>query len=216
MAKNITGLKNTKIEINPISNNLNRLMDLHDIDLATLEKLAGVPASTIYRLKGKKKWNPTLNSIKAIAKFFKITVSQLIGEQPIGAHIVSLLAQNEVKDFKSFLDRNQEKESITSDIAVSKQAFALRMFDSSMEPFLPENSILIIDAQKKYQNKDFVLLLQDHESPLVRQILLDGTSIYLKSLNPEFSTKPEKINTSKFEVIGPIVQYKAILSRNNA
>ncbi len=45
-------------------------------------------ASTIYRLLNKKDGNPTIEVLKKLAHIFLITVSQLIGEEPLGLNQV--------------------------------------------------------------------------------------------------------------------------------
>lgn len=60
--------------------NLKKLMDLHQINDKVLSGSTGVPAANISRLKNNLTCNPTLGTLLPIAKYFGITVSELIGE----------------------------------------------------------------------------------------------------------------------------------------
>lgn len=62
--------------------NLERLMKQHNVSLKQLAQEVGVPAANISRLKNDSSSNPTLSTLIPIAKFFDVSVSELIGELP--------------------------------------------------------------------------------------------------------------------------------------
>ena len=74
----------TKSPAKRLSNALNQLMIEHNIDGVLLSKNVGIPTTTINRLrKGDPTNNPTLTTLVPLAEFFSITVSQLIGDEPL-------------------------------------------------------------------------------------------------------------------------------------
>lgn len=60
--------------------NLKKLMDLHQINDKDLSDSTGVPTANISRLKNNLTCNPTLGTLLPIAKYFGVTVSELIGD----------------------------------------------------------------------------------------------------------------------------------------
>ncbi len=63
---------------------LNHLMAESKIDGVQLSRRTGIPVTTINRLrKNDADNNPTLSTLVPLAHFFAITVSQLIGDEPI-------------------------------------------------------------------------------------------------------------------------------------
>ena len=59
------------------------LMHKHHIDDAELSKATGIPASTISRMPLNSNANPTAASLRPIARFFNISISQLLGDEPL-------------------------------------------------------------------------------------------------------------------------------------
>jgi len=62
---------------------LSFLMDEGDIDDATLSRETGIPASSISRMRLNTEANPTAATLRPIAKYFSISISQLLGDEDI-------------------------------------------------------------------------------------------------------------------------------------
>ena len=58
-----------------------------------------MPSSTIYRLLKDNAGNPTIDILKKLSSFFQITVSQLIGEDPIGCKQIPLVQPSDIYSF---------------------------------------------------------------------------------------------------------------------
>src|ERR1700730_4201865 len=58
------------------------------ISASQLSKNTGLPTTTIKRIRSNANANPTLVSLLPIAAFFRISLSQLIGEEDIPANII--------------------------------------------------------------------------------------------------------------------------------
>ncbi|STX81722.1 HTH-type transcriptional regulator [Legionella busanensis] len=192
---------------------LSHLLKKYNLNALELERLTGVPSSTIYRLLKNKYGNPTIEILKKLASFFQITVSQLIGEEPIGCRQIPLVPPSKVYLYlNSLLDHDSYLKAITIDLPLNGKCFATLSQDSMMEPFILLNSLIIVDPEREISNKDFVLLIKDqNELPIIRQIIIDDEDIYLKVLNSNFPLELKKINLTNYQFIGVIVHYRTNL-----
>lgn len=192
---------------------LSELLKKFNLNTLELERLTGVPSSTIYRLLKDKGGNPTIEVLKKLSSFFQITVSQLIGEDPIGCKQIPFI---QPLDICSFLNLHQDKKfelnTIPIDFPLSNKCFATISQDNMMEPFILVNSILVIDPERNISNKDFVLLIKNENAhPIIRQIISDGDDFYLKILNSNFPVDLKKINLRNYYFLGVVVHYRTNL-----
>lgn len=194
-------------------NVLSDLLKKFNLNALELERMTGVPSSTIYRLLKNKGGNPTIDVLKKLSSFFQITVSQLIGEEPIGLTQVPLISPYDIYEFTH--SNNLIKENIKSipiDFPVSDKCFATVSQDSMMEPFILVNSIVIIDPKKEPSNKDFILLIENQKTlPKIRQVIFDGNDVYLKALNSNYSIELKKYKKNDYIFAGILIQYRTNL-----
>lgn len=191
---------------------LSELIKKFGLNALEIERLTGVPASTIYRLL-KSDGNPTIEVLKKLATFFQITVSQLIGEEPIGCKQIPLVPALEVANFFKLNSEEKSKfDTIPIDFPLNQRSFASICQDNTMEPFILKNSIVIIDPDREITNKDFVFLIKkDNDQPRIRQLISDGENYYLKILNSDFPVELTKIIKQEYTFIGVIVHYRTNL-----
>lgn len=192
---------------------LSELLKKFNLNALELERLTGVPSSTIYRLLKGKDGNPTIEILKKLSSFFQITVSQLIGEDPIGCKQIPFIQPSEICSFLNLhQDKRFELNTIPIDFPLGNKCFATLSKDNVMEPFILLNSIVIIDPERDVSNKDFVLLIKnENENPIIRQVISDGDDVYLKILNSDFPVDLKKINLRNFYFLGVIVHYRTNL-----
>ncbi|HAT8977554.1 TPA: helix-turn-helix domain-containing protein, partial [Legionella pneumophila subsp. pneumophila] len=101
---------------------LSELIKKFGLNALEIERLTGVPASTIYRLL-KSDGNPTIEVLKKLATFFQITVSQLIGEEPIGCKQIPLVPALEVANFFKLNPEEKSKfDSIPIDFPLNQRS----------------------------------------------------------------------------------------------
>jgi SOS-response transcriptional repressor LexA len=79
----------------------------------------------------------------------------------------------------------------------SPNCYALRIKGDSMVSSMPgkdsfiENEIIIVDPDKSPQHGDYVVVLQEGaKEAIFKQYLIEGSNIYLSSLNPRYPTIP--------------------------
>lgn len=207
----------------PIGDILNLLMRAENIYPTELARRTNVAQPTIQRLVNGTVKNPQQETLAELAKFFSITVDQLVGKEPIPAleakkfaskayqdnvRSIPLLGWNEYKDTMN-LDDQQVKQIWLDihDIHVGPKAFALSMKDASMEPQFRKDTILIFDPDITPKDRNFVVVkLKQHEDMIFRQLLIDEPDYFLKSLSPDFEQFPMKTLTTEDKIVGVLVQ----------
>lgn len=187
--------------MHPISFILKSLLkqaNLYELELA---RLTGIKQPCINRIISGKTPNPKIDTLRPIANFFGITVSQLIGEEPLFQncsfnhfnrntwHQAPLLEWKNILNMSMYNKNLNQIKFISIDCIVSKDTYALRVENSAMEPKFPINSILIIDPKLQPQDHDYVIVsLPKNSTPIFRKFLIEGELYYLKPLNPDFKT----------------------------
>ena len=77
--------------------------------------------------------------------------------------------------------------TITCNIAFTGDLFAMLLESEAMSPRFPKGSIVIFDREKEAVDGDFVLVnFESYPTPVFRQLLDIGSSIYLDAHNPKF------------------------------
>lgn len=180
--------------------------EMKPIDLA---RELNIPQPTIHRLVTGKCTRPYRSSLEPIAKYFSLTIDQLLGEESCEAEnhaqasIVKLpekprkfrqvpvVVWDKISDLiNSNEDDNQDADEnyIMGNTALSDKSFAAIMNDSSMDPVFPKGTTLVFDPAEEAKDRSYVLVkLKDTKSPIFRQLLIDGEDKYLKPLNPDLS-----------------------------
>lgn len=70
-----------------ISDNLGELMAQNGVSSTDLAKLTGIPKANISRLLSDPNCNPTILTLLPIAKYFEVSVSQLIGDDVFSSNL---------------------------------------------------------------------------------------------------------------------------------
>lgn len=176
---------------------LRLLLYLHGIDETELSRLTGVSRSNISRLKNDPSSNPTFSTLHTLAKYFSVTVSQLLGEEPLNrtqlaqkntdvelVKRVPLLKWEEIIPWVN--DRSSVDKSlwqwISTDDVVSQNAFAVKIQDKTLGLVFRKHAILIVDPSTKSQDGDYVLVCEDSNLPSLKQLIFEGNRIFLKSI----------------------------------
>jgi transcriptional regulator with XRE-family HTH domain len=211
---------------------LKELLFEKNMKSADLARAVDLPPPTIHRLVTGKSTRPYESSLKPIADFFSIDVEQLLGEKPLFISDSSIDENNQSK----VLNKRKSK-SITSDKTteiklipwnqiklrqeqnfshkipfwgqISITGFATLMPDTSMEPVIQKNSILVFDPEVQFVDRSYILVkLYETNSCLVRQILIDADHRYLKPLNPDLSGFKMRLLHEKDEFIATLIEVR--------
>ncbi len=199
---------------------LRQLMDEIHISEAELARQTKIPQPTLHRILSGATTSPRGASLAPLANFFSITINQLLGEDPLPKNRIAgtynprvqgwkSLPLLKITDVKAFLDSEDKTNSdrwVSTDMTVSKEAFAIVAEGKAMAPRFEEGTVLIFEPEHTPHDQDFVVaLVQKQNTPLFKQILIDGDDRYLKSLNADYKT----VFMDKDDlVLGTLVQAK--------
>jgi SOS-response transcriptional repressor LexA len=187
-----------------VSSILKQLMKAEHVDAAELAEHTGIPQTTINRIRSNPKSNPTLSSLIPIASYFSVTVSQLVGDEPLPPHrllgeqgakkrswsSIPLITWDQTTEWQKHsedLKKDANTQWVYTDVTASDKCFAVSMRGDSMVPRFQEGTLLVLEPSLTPHNRDFVLvLLKGQKEPIFRQIFIDGAESYLKALNTDF------------------------------
>lgn len=203
--------------------NLNNLMQEAHISAEELARRIGLPASSIKKIRNRDNLNPTLSTLSPIAKYFCLSISQLIGDEPLpksrkkGSYQISSEKLTHIpliswQDAIVWPTTNSKiYPTVTSEHLYSKDAYALLIEEEGLEN-LPKGTILLIDPIIKPQHRDFVIVYRnDQNMPSLKQVLFDEDHVYLKSVILGYNIVPF---TSEHVFLGVIMEYKKHLRKN--
>lgn len=178
-----------------------------------LAQAVDLPQPTVHRLVTGKSTRPYLSSLEPIAEYFSIEVEQLLGEKPLSSDISSsqtianipLIAWEDLE--------NREKQKDTSLIpfigTISAAGFATTMKDTSMEPLIPRNAILIFDPDLQPNDRSYVLVqLGETKCFVLRELLIDADYHYLKPLNPDLSVFKMRLLDKGDKIVACLVEVR--------
>lgn len=209
-----------------LSSNLKILMELSKINASELARRTGVAQPIIHRLSTGQNLNPKLATVKPISEYFMVTVSQLIGEESLpsdksfyrvnsehrGWNRVPLISWQDAIHWPNTQKKYEETEEtvyVSTDANISKLAYGLKVKGSSMEPIFPEGTTVIVEPGRQPKDRDFVVVHLDEESESrLKQVIIDGSDHYLKSLNPDFEEIKLTRMQSKDRFLGIMAQAK--------
>ncbi len=209
-----------------LSSNLKTLMGLAKINASELARRTGVAQPIIHRLSTGQNTNPKLATVKPISEYFMVTVSQLIGEKTLpsdksfyrvssehrGWNRVPMIEWQDTTEWPASLQRYQDSEDsvyISTDANVSKLAYSLVIKGCAMEPMFPEGTIIVVEPEREPSDRDFVIVhLEGTSDARLKQVLLDGSDIYLKSLNPDLEEVKVNQLRDKDRILAVMVQAK--------
>lgn len=224
-------MKSPDPEITPgLNRSLTLLMTECDIDDASLSRETGIPASTISRMRLNSDANPTASTLRPIAKFFSVSISQLLGDEPLpkerlpGTHnptyftavrmpviswdLIVDWIDNEGANIKGKLTK-----WISTEKEIGYNSFALPISTDSFGLAFRKGSMIIVDPERNPLDGDLVLLKAHGDNDIfLKQFLVDGTDIYIRSVNPEM--KGMELLSDQYKIIGVIIETRFSLQES--
>ena len=209
-----------------LSANLKTLMSFAKINASELARRTGVAQPIIHRISTGQNLNPKLATIRPIARYFTVKISQLIGEEPLpndraflqtslehrGWNRVPLISWKDAIAWPKILPDYQKKNNtvyVSTDANVTKMAYGLTIQGSAMEPMLPKGTTIIIEPSRTAGDRDYVLVyIHSRREPALKQVIMDGDNKYLKSLNPDLENMKILTVANKDLFLGVMAQAK--------
>ena len=206
-----------------LSTNLRTLIANAKLSENELARRTGISQQIINRILSGENANPKIATLSPIARYFTLSISQLIGEEltngiPINP---STLGWQEIPLFSwdKLYQLSFEKISVTNqpkmlvDLQASTSTFAVKLEENSMEPKFAAGTLLVFDFEKKPLNRDFVLVQLDEYNILFRQLLLKNNTLYIKCLNPNHENHRISSLNKDSRHLGTLVQSRTVHSR---
>jgi len=201
-----------------LSHRIRELMKKHDL-LTEMELSieTGIPQPTIHRILTGNTKVPRKAALRAFSDFFKVPLHTLLepNDMTQGMHEtlaepgsrVPLLAWSNIKQQLSALGSATNKfpyQHIISFKKLEGTLFALILEGAELEPRFSRGTILVFKRDKPAKNRDYVLL-DSENSPVMKQILIDGREQYVKSLDADLPHPISKLENPD-EIVGVLVQ----------
>ncbi len=199
-----------------LRDNLIRLMQLKDANMTDIHRKTGVPVTTIQRICKDASANPTLASLMPIADFFRVTVAQLIGEEPLPNTPVNgpvsqrwinvpVIGWQQAVYWLDISPITQQERYTSTEIKVSEKSFALEILDDHYDNF-QKASLLIVDPGLTPRHRDYVVSHKtgSHQVSLKQMLIHEGDA-YLKPTSSEFKTV---LMNDNHRILGVVVQVK--------
>ncbi len=203
-----------------LSSILKTLMAELNMNESELARRTGIGQPVIHRICSGETDNPKVATLSPIANFFAISISQLIGDEPLPTHRipgtfnpgvqgwcqVPWLAWTQILLWPNAINNLESLPSVAVDLDLSQYAYAVTMHDNTMEPRFMRGTLLIMEPNLHPSNGDFVMVHVGSEAiPSFKQLLIDGVYYHLKSLNPDFKTR---VLRKPYRFLGVMVQAK--------
>lgn len=190
-----------------LSQILKTLMKEKGITIRTLYEGSGVATATIQRIRSGV-GNPTIENLEAIARFLKVSVSELVGESSLSvkaevrAESIPLFTWTEVLHLQAMRAIHHETISVV-DLEISEEAFALQVSENLNHLFL-KGAVMVVDPKAELLHKSFVIVYKEGGVlPSLKQLLIHDDVKVLKPLMDGF---PAQVLDSQFSIIGVVVQ----------
>lgn len=193
-----------------LSNNLNYLLDKKEISATKLARELNLPAATIKNIRHGDNLNPTIATLFPIAQYFSVTISQLVGEEPLLEKLnagvilsVPLFSWEEVLQWPA-TEGEQRVNFLDTDYSDSID-FALRVNNDELKEF-SKDAILFINASVTPEHRDFVIIQNNSkQTAVLRQWLDEGDGIYLRTLSDKY---PLVVFKPEYKVLGVVYGVK--------
>ena len=199
-----------------LSINLKNLLYTAKLSENELARRTGVSQQIINRILSGENQNPKIATLKPLANYFMVSISQLIGDD---------LSETETKLNPSHLGWQEiplidwialstlplnelllQSNRLLIDIEPSNDMFAVKAHDNSMDPKFSEGTLLIFKYDQKPAHGDFILLRLPSDEILVRQYYTKNNTAYRKCLNPKYKDYKLTIIDQGSSYLGTLVQ----------
>lgn len=211
MSSEIESKSINNVNIHYLSENLKRLMNHKNIDVADLCEKTGIAVTTINNLK-RGIGNPTLSTLQSLSEFFNVSISQLTETNLSDDHSIAIKSNQEISicdlhDINNFLEhRNKHKHYMLIDIGqhAKENCFAIKITNNSMAPFFDKGTIFVICNNLIAQDGDIVLVKFNNHPPCFRKVFIEEDTYFF---NPVSELLGKELSKSKnFTILGIVIK----------
>lgn len=190
--------QNSNEETFPIRQVIRQLMTYAHISEADLCRGVNLPQTTINRLLSGQTNDPRISTLAAIARFFEVSLEQLLGRDLLILNLSfkqgkgSILPLISWSQLPQWLKTSSYQEIpisswIRTEKLLNEGSFALPA-PSALYSLFGKDSILILNRLIQISENDnqIVLVEQAQKNFYLRQVLCEGSSLFLKCLFPPY------------------------------
>lgn len=202
-----------------ISKNLRKLMQISGLSENELARRTGIAQQIINRLLSGKNQNPKIATLTPISNFFKISMSQLIGEETLFFNFKNSWQEVPLIDWSVIEETSLEKlcdiHTKISIESLEENIFATQVCDESMTPRFPKASLIIFSHAKKPSDGDFVLIIEAKilkfrqyfiKAQLKSSECKQIKQQFVKCLNPNHIDYSPSCLSEEVKILGVLVQ----------
>lgn len=179
-----------------LAQNLKRLLNDKGVKSSRLSQESGIDKPTISRMISGKTTNPQFETLRPIAKFFDITIEQLMGDAslptadsygivvPIDRLLIPIIDWKTAQYWLDIKENYVPKKTIDTKNSISNNSYALLIIDKNFEPRFSVGSTIIVDPSMTARNRDYIITRDEKtDETTIRQMLIEkGNNIYLKEI----------------------------------
>lgn len=205
-----------------LSSHLKKLIDQHNLTPTKLWRLTGVPQPVIHQMTSGKNGNPKLETLRPLCTYFKISMSQLIGEVALpnkSDHPYSIYNWQNVPiiRWEDAVDWPATKQDYLDDPStqyffanrkVGDCSYALVLDNRTMEPLLLKGTHLIADPDRQPKDGNFVVAhFAGKQTAFLKQITRDSTGQQsIRSSAIKLSDKQTMLPTCQVSLLAVVIQ----------
>lgn len=212
MSQKRAGVKKNMEGIATLQNTLATLLKEHNMSESQLGKALSMPRATINRIASGKTPDPRVSTLNSIAKYFNITVNQLLGEQELSyscktqqkQQSIPLIEMEDLLHMETSQILKLCEDDLITGSDIPENCFAVKLTGEAMFPQFQDGSILIVNPSLEPKNRSMVIAKKQAENVvLFRQVIIDGHQKYLSPINTVFEIIPIEKEDS---ILGVVVQ----------
>lgn len=144
---------------------------------------------------------PTRRNQPLVAKVLGLSIAELASGVANTGQVamrgeVPLVSEVEAGNYTS-IDNYKPKghfDTVSVSVEVKRHTYALRVHGDSMVSesgdSFPEGSLLVVEPEMEAITGDYVIALNEHNQTTFKQLVKDGSDLYLKPLNSRYPIKP--------------------------
>jgi len=188
-----------------LTQNLKKLLLNHRLSENELARRTGVAQQVINRILSGQNKNPTIATLVPLAHYFSVSLSQLLGE---GDTICSSDLHYLEKQSVPLLSWETCQERILK-TKLEHDLFALQMNNKKLEPFIPENALLIFKQSKKPKDRDLAIVYLHHSKKIIfNRLFLDDGHFFVKLEGPSLEAQLVQLKPTVDKIMGVLIEVR--------
>lgn len=205
-----------------LSNNLQQLMRIHgNISISELARLTDIPQPTIHHILTGSTKNPRKRALEALSEYFSVSIQQLLGQEQLPTvipdavkedlHIstIPIVEWEMLQEWPSTMA--QASRQILLDRKIAKNSFALVSKNIDLEPAIPQNALLIFEADKSPKDRDFVVVHLGRENLiLLNSLFIENGQHYVKQNQEDGNVRLIKLDTAQDRILGTLIEARIV------